>query len=181
MNNYEMTEIDTGPEESGYEEMPQSMAESADASASISTASAMVSSDMSFAMMAAHMEDNLAAATLRLVDATRDFTGLIKTYVEAGKELERSLQMVKELASSSQAALDEARRAAADAAASAGEAKQSQQSSVDLIQRATKEHMALADLTDNLRMRISALAVLGAPLSRDEEPGKAADKDYEAA
>ena len=172
MNNYEM---DVAQDEPDYQYLPQAMETPA-----VSTPQA---EDLPFAALAAHLDDNLATATLKLVDAARDFTGLIKAYVDAGKELERSLQMVKELSAASQFALSDARQAASEASASAAEAKQAQQSSFDLIQRATKEHMALADLTDSLRMRISALAVLGAPLVREaaSEDDKSTQSDSEAA
>jgi hypothetical protein len=128
--------------------------------------------DLSFMALSTRLGENLAAATLKLVDAAQDFTGLIQAYVSAGQQLERSLEIVRELANASQRALNDAREAAQAAEASAGEAKQAQQSSVDLIQRSTNEHLALAELTDNLRQRISALSVLGAPMPRREDDGR---------
>lgn len=124
----------------------------------------------SFADLSARLNENLASATLRLVDAAQDFTGLIKAYVSAGQELERSLAMVRELANASQKALEDARQSATEAASSAKDAQMAQQKSVDLIQRSTSEHLALAELTDNLRKRISALAVLGEPIERHGSP-----------
>jgi hypothetical protein len=172
-NNYEMA---LTSDERDYQDMtkPADMATNSGAEAPM----------LPFAVLSAQLDDNLAAATLRLVDAARDFTGLIQAYVSAGQELERSLEMVKDLAAASQRALSDARQAASEASLSASEAKRAQESSMELIQRYTKEHMALADLTDNLRMRISALSILGAPLDREEapaEPAKADTKDQEAA
>jgi hypothetical protein len=122
----------------------------------------------SFMTLSSRLGENLAAATLKLVDAAQDFTGLIQAYVAAGQQLERSLEIVRELANASQRALNDAREAAQSASEAAGEAKQAQLSSVELIQRSTNEHLALAELTDNLRQRIAALSVLGAPMPRKE-------------
>ena len=124
----------------------------------------------SFTELSARLNDNLASATLELVDAAQDFTGLIRAYVAAGQGLERSIASVRELASASLQAVEDSRRAAAEAAVSAKESQAAQQKSVELIQLSTQEHIALAELTDSLRQRIVALAVLGTPIVRHEVP-----------
>ena len=114
--------------------------------------------------------ENLASATLRLVDAAQDFTGLIKAYVSAGQELERSLAMVRELANASQKALEDARRSDGSSVLSQRRADGAAEDILNLIQRSTSEHLALAELTDNLRKAPSALAVLGEPIERHGSP-----------
>jgi hypothetical protein len=132
-----------------------------------------------FLEQSTRLSDNLASATLRLVDAAQDFTGLISSFVEAGKELERSIATVRELAETSRLAMEESQRAAFGAAASARESEVAKQQSMELIQRSTAEHLAIADLTENLRQRIVALAVLGAPLPKPVEEAPEAESEPE--
>ena len=123
-----------------------------------------------FGEISSRLTDNLTAATLRLVDSAQDFTGLIQAFVAAGEQLERSLESVRALTESNQVALTEARDAASEASRAAVESKDAQRAAVELVERTTREHLAVADLTDNLRQRIAALSVLGAPLPRREDP-----------
>jgi hypothetical protein len=134
----------------------------------------------SFITLSARLGENMAQATLKLVDAAQDFTGLISAYVAAGQQLERSLEIVRELANASQRALNDARTAAQSAAEAASEAKQAQQSSVELIQRSTSEHLAIAELTDNLRQRIAALSILGAPMPRKDDDSDTGEATHAA-
>jgi hypothetical protein len=127
--------------------------------------------DADFKSVAGRLNENLAAAALRLVDATQDFTSLIQSFVAAGEALERSLSIHRELGAASQKALEDAREAAREAAGAAAEAQSARDSSHDYADRTSNEYGTVAGLVDNLQQRIAALSVLAAPMphsARDE-------------
>jgi hypothetical protein len=136
--------------------------------------------DNSFTGIAGRLNENLAAAVLRLVDATQDFTTLIQSFVSAGEALERSLSIHRELGSASQKALEDAREASRAATASAAEAHQSHSAASSLLDNAVREYGAVSGLVSDLQQRIAALSVLASPMPRPHhEPVATADSEPE--
>jgi hypothetical protein len=137
----------------------------------------------SFTAVAERLNENMASAVLRLVDATQDFTSLIRSFVSAGEALERSLAIHRELGAASQKALEDAREAARAASASAAEASEARINAHDLVTHAAEEYGTVSELVDNMQQRIAALSVLAAPMPRShiDEPVHLSDGDHSEA
>jgi hypothetical protein len=125
--------------------------------------------DADFKAVAGRLNENLAAAALRLVDATQDFMSLIQSFVAAGEALERSLSIHRELGAASQKALEDAREAAREAAASARDSEAARETSKEYSDRTSSEYGTVAELVENLQARIAALSVLAAPMPHAKE------------
>lgn len=117
-----------------------------------------------FSAVAARFNENVAAAALRLVDASQDFVSMIRSFTAAGEVLERSLSIHRELGVASQKALDDAREASIAAAAAAAEAHEAREGARSMLEKSEQQYGSVAELVENMQQRIAALAVLAAPL-----------------
>jgi len=135
--------------------------------------------EIDFRSVASRLNDDLSAATMRLVQATQGFTSLIQSFVIAGEALERSISIHRELGAASQRAVEEAREAARAAGASASESESARDASKSVLELTTEHYGTVSDLVEDLRQRIAALSILAAPMPRPQ-PRKASQPEPSA-
>ena len=121
-------------------------------------------SPTSFGAIADQLSENIAAAAARMADATRDFTSLVSSLIDAGRELEKTMTIQRELGATSLKAVQDAQDAAAAAASSAQSARESEAASKEFTELTSKEYGSVSWLVQNLQQRIAALSVLASPL-----------------
>ena len=129
-----------------------------------------------YSVVADRIQENMAIAALRVGDATQDLVGLINSLVSAGKELESALGIQRELGAASLKAVEQAREAAESASASANDAREAKSQSSELLGRMDHEYGTVSGLVQDLRDRIAALSVLGAPLPVREKPSETSEE-----
>lgn len=140
-------------------------------------------SPTSFGAIADQLSENIAAAAARMADATRDFSSLVQSLIDSGRELEKTMAIQRELGATSLKAVQDAQDAAAAAAFSAQSAKESEAASKEFTELTSKEYGSVSWLVQNLQQRIAALSVLASPLMAvpPEVESQAAEQADEAA